>query len=74
MTGHDRFVDEEVTWTLAGGRVDGPDVGMGGLGGQWAAARPSLGLAWAFLTTHVGDHERAQRVEDVLVPCADAVG
>jgi len=66
-TGHDRFVDEQVTWTLAGGRVDGPDVGMGGLGGQWAAARPAVGLAWAFLTTHVGDHDRAQRVEDVLV-------
>jgi CubicO group peptidase (beta-lactamase class C family) len=67
VTGHDRFVDENVTWTLAGGRVDGPDVGMGGLGGQWGAARPSTGLAWAFLTTHIGDHQRAQRVEDALV-------
>lgn len=67
VTGHDRFVGEEVTWTLAGGRLDGPDVGMGGLGGQWAAARPSIGLAWAFLTSHVGDHDRVQRVEDALV-------
>ena len=74
VTGHDRFVDEEVTWTLAGGRVDGPDVGMGGLGGQWAAARPAVGLAWAFLTTHVGDHDRAQRIEDVLVAAVQAGG
>jgi CubicO group peptidase (beta-lactamase class C family) len=67
VSGHDLFVDEHVTWTLAGGRLDGPDVGMGGLGGQWAAARPSRGLAWAFLTNRMGDHDRAQRVEDALV-------
>lgn len=67
VTAHDHFVGEEVTWTLAGGRIDGDDIGMGGLGGQWAAARPSGGLAWAFLTSHVGDFERAQRVEDALL-------
>jgi CubicO group peptidase (beta-lactamase class C family) len=67
VSGHDLFVDDDVTWTLAGGRLDGPDVGMGGLGGQWAAARPSLKLAWAFLTNRMGDHDRAQRVEDALV-------
>jgi CubicO group peptidase (beta-lactamase class C family) len=73
-TGHDRFVDEVVTWTLAGGRLDGPDIGMGGLGGQWAAARPSLGLSWAFLTTRIGDHDRAQHVEDALVTSAGTTG
>ena len=67
VTAHDRFVDEEVTWSLAGGRIDGEDIGMGGLGGQWAAARPTARLAWAFLTSHVGDFERAQRVEDALL-------
>jgi CubicO group peptidase (beta-lactamase class C family) len=41
VAGHDRFVDDEVTWTLAGGHVDGPDFGMGGLGGQWAGRGPS---------------------------------
>lgn len=71
-SGVDLFVGEEVNWTLAGGRLDGPDIGMGGLGGQWAAARPSLGLAWAFLTTHVGDHARAQRVEDALIAAVTA--
>lgn len=69
-SGYDLFVEDEATWTLAGGRLDGPDVGMGGLGGQWAAARPPLGLAWAFLTSHIGDHDRAERVEAALVAAA----
>jgi CubicO group peptidase (beta-lactamase class C family) len=73
-TGHDRFVDDEVTWTLAGGRINGPDIGMGGLGGQWAAARPSLGLAWAFLTTRVGDPDRAKTVENALIDAAQTTG
>jgi CubicO group peptidase (beta-lactamase class C family) len=69
-TGYDRFVRSRVTWTLSGGCVDGTDVGMGGLGGQWGAARARAGLAWAFLTTHVGDESRAQSVEDALVAAA----
>jgi CubicO group peptidase (beta-lactamase class C family) len=73
-SGHDLFVDDDVTWTLAGGRLDGPDVGMGGLGGQWAAARPSGRMAWAFLTNRMGDHDRAQRVEDALVAAVGAPG
>ena len=67
VTALDHSVGEEVTWSLAGGRIDGADIGMGGLGGQWAAARPGDGLAWAFLTSHVGDFERPQRVEDALL-------
>jgi CubicO group peptidase (beta-lactamase class C family) len=74
VTGHDQFVGDEVTWTLAGGQIDGPDIGMGGLGGQWAAARRSLGLGWAFLTTRVGDHDRAQRVEEALIGAVQTVG
>ena len=69
-TGFDRFVRSRVSWTLAGGHLDGPDIGMGGLGGQWGAARPESGLAWGFLTTHVGTHDRAQTVEDALVAAA----
>jgi CubicO group peptidase (beta-lactamase class C family) len=74
VTGYDTFVDDQMTWTLGGGCVDGPDIGMGGLGGQWAAARPSIGLAWAFLTTHVRNDDRAQRIEDVLVAAAQTTG
>jgi CubicO group peptidase (beta-lactamase class C family) len=67
--GHDLVLDAPATWTLSGGRLDGPDVGMGGIGGQWAAARPSAGLAWAFLTTVMGDFDRAERVEAALLGC-----
>ncbi len=67
--GNDLVLGERVTWTRAGGRVDGLDVGMGGLGGQWAAERPTAGLAWAFLTNVMGSSDRAQLVEDVLVQC-----
>jgi CubicO group peptidase (beta-lactamase class C family) len=66
-TGHDRFVDDTVTWSLAGGRAEGDDVGMGGVGGQWAGARPKDGLAWSFLTTHMGDHDRCEAVEAALL-------
>jgi CubicO group peptidase (beta-lactamase class C family) len=66
-TGIDRFVGSEVTWSLAGGCVDDDEVGMGGLGGQWAGARRQDRLAWAFLTSHVGDHERADAVERALL-------
>jgi CubicO group peptidase (beta-lactamase class C family) len=71
-TGHDHFVDDMVTWSLAGGRVEpidggGVEVGMGGVGGQWAGARPAEGLAWSFLTTHMGDHSRCDTVERALL-------
>lgn len=66
-TGHDHFLDEQVTWSLASAQLEGHDIGMGGIGGQWAAARPSRRLAWAFLTTHLGTLDRAQRVENALV-------
>jgi len=42
-------------------------IGTGGLGGQWAAAQPDIGLAWAFLTERMGEIDRAQAVEDALV-------
>jgi CubicO group peptidase (beta-lactamase class C family) len=66
-TGYDHFLDDTVTWSLAGGRVDGADIGMGGVGGQWGGARPSDRLAWAFLTTHMGEFDRADLVESALL-------
>ena len=70
-SGRDRFLRSQAVWTLAGGRSDGPDIGMGGLAGQWGAARPSIGLTWAMLTAHVGDHARAVAVEDALIRAID---
>lgn len=65
----DLVVDEVCTWTLGGARLEGPDVGMGGLGGSWACARPSADLAWAFLTSAIGGDDRAELVEAALVGC-----
>jgi CubicO group peptidase (beta-lactamase class C family) len=70
-SGFDLILQEHVAWTLAGGQLDGPDIGMGGLGGQWAAARPELDLAWAFLTTRMGGQGPAEYLETVLVECAN---
>ena len=67
--GDDLVLGSAVVWTLAGGRLEGPDVGMGGLGGQWACARPSAGLAWAFLTTVMGDFGPVDGIEAVLLSC-----
>ncbi len=76
-TGYDHFVDDEITWSLAGGRVEaaetgGIQMGMGGVGGQWAGARPGLGMAWAFLTTHMGEFDRVDLVEAALLAAVAA--
>jgi len=70
--GMDLVIGEPVAWSLAGGRIDGADVGMGGVGGQWAAARADTGLAWAFLTNAMGGWERAEAVETALLQCVAA--
>lgn len=67
--GFDLVLQEPAAWTLAGGRVSGPEVGMGGLGGQWAAAHADIGLAWAFLTTAMCVDDPADRLEHVLLTC-----
>ncbi len=72
VTGVDLFLDATVTWTRGGAQVDGDDIGMGGAGGSWAAARPALGLAWAFLPTVMGGHDRAGAVEAALLRCIAA--
>jgi CubicO group peptidase (beta-lactamase class C family) len=44
---------------------------MGGIGGSLGWADPARGLAWAYLTTRMGDHERALRVEKSLLAAID---
>ena len=67
--GHDLILGEPVGWTFAGGLADRVEIGMGGVGGQWACARPEDDLAWAFLTTAMGTHDRADVVEETLLAC-----
>jgi CubicO group peptidase (beta-lactamase class C family) len=68
-SGWDLILGGPTSWTLAGGGIDEAEVGMGGVGGQWACARPADNLAWAFLTTVMGDHDRAETVERALLAC-----
>jgi CubicO group peptidase (beta-lactamase class C family) len=62
MTGPDLVFGEEVTWGL-GVAVDSDGYGMGGLGGSVGWANPRLGLAAAYVTRLMRDHERADAMD-----------
>lgn len=72
-SGDDLVLGRPVTWTLAGGQIAGTgadvDLGMGGVGGSYAGARPAHGLAWAFLTTSMGGFERTDSLEAAVLAC-----
>ncbi|MCW0215597.1 MAG: hypothetical protein OJJ54_19760 [Pseudonocardia sp.] len=59
-----------MTWTLASGQVDGAgvgeDLGMGGVGGSSAGARPARGPTWACPTTSTGRLARADALAAAL--------
>lgn len=63
----DRVLGWPVRWTLGSAQHDGDEIGMGGVGGSYAGIRPSVGLAWAFLTTVMGSHDRATRIEAAIL-------
>lgn len=65
-SGPDRLLGENVTWGHGVG-LDDAGWGMGGIGGSLGWADPARGLAWAYLTTRMGDHERALRLEEALL-------
>lgn len=68
--GLDLVLGRPVVWSLAGGQLRDGHLAMGGAGGQWAGAHPASGLAWAFLTSAMGDSRRASHVEKALLACA----
>jgi len=61
VSGHDRLLDREVTWTL-GLQVDEDGLGMGGIGGCDAYADTRHGFGYAYLTRRLCDHSRSERV------------
>lgn len=61
VTGHDRLLDREVTWTL-GLQSDNDGLGMGGIGGCDAYVDTRHGFGYAYLTRRLGDHSRSERV------------
>lgn len=62
MSAHDPVIDDEVTWGL-GVWVDHDGYGMGGVGGSLAMADADLGLAEAYVTRRMGDHDRADAMD-----------
>jgi len=63
----DLVLGSEVAWTAGSAQAEGDDIGMGGVGGSYGGVRRDAGLAWAFLTTRMGDHERATELELALL-------
>jgi CubicO group peptidase (beta-lactamase class C family) len=65
LTAVDAVFGEEITWGL-GVWVDHDGYGMGGLGGSLAMADPQLGLAEAFVTRTMGEHDRSELMDAAL--------
>lgn len=67
-SGHDRVIDAEVTWGLGVG-TDPDGWGMGGIGGSvgwWSEAGQ---YALGFVTGHIADHDRSDRLENAVREC-----
>ncbi len=64
-SGEDLVLGEHVTWGL-GVWVEPDGFGMGGLGGTLAMADPATGVAQAYVTRHMADHERADAMDAAL--------
>ncbi len=65
MTGPDLVFEAETTWGL-GVAIDADGYGMGGLGGSLGLADPRLGMAEAYVTRWMRDHERAEAVDAAM--------
>jgi CubicO group peptidase (beta-lactamase class C family) len=65
MTGPDLVLEEELTWGL-GVTTDHDGYGMGGLGGSLGWADPRLGLAEAYVTRSMRDHERSEAMDAAM--------
>jgi CubicO group peptidase (beta-lactamase class C family) len=63
--GVDQVLGQEASWGLGFG-VDPDGYGMGGVGGSFGWWSEAGGYAFAFLTGHIGDHGRGDRLENAL--------
>ncbi|MCS5713466.1 beta-lactamase family protein [Herbiconiux sp. CPCC 205716] len=63
--GHDLFVDGPVEWSL-GLRVDGGEIGMGGIGGSAAWYSPEHDYSFAFVTRSLGTFARVDALADAV--------
>ena len=67
--GVDRVLGAETAWGLGFGIEPGDGFGMGGVGGSFGWWSASGQYAFAFLTGHIGDHERGDRLENAFRAC-----
>jgi len=65
VTGVDRFLESEAEWSL-GMRVDGGELGMGGLGGSCGWYSPGLDYAFGFVTRGLGTFDRVDVLADAV--------
>jgi CubicO group peptidase (beta-lactamase class C family) len=64
-SGVDEVLGQEAAWGLGFG-VDPDGFGMGGVGGSFGWWSEVGGYSFAFLTGHIGDHARGDRLENAL--------
>jgi CubicO group peptidase (beta-lactamase class C family) len=64
-SGVDEVLGQEAAWGLGFG-VDPDGFGMGGVGGSFGWWSEVGGYSFAFLTGHIGDHGRGDRLENAL--------
>ena len=64
-SGHDAVIDQDAAWGL-GVAVDDDGFGMGGIGGSYGWWSRVGDYAFAFVTGHLGDGDRGDRIEAVL--------
>jgi CubicO group peptidase (beta-lactamase class C family) len=69
--GPDRVLGRDARWGL-GVALDEGGWGMGGIGGSLGWADPARGLAWAYVTTRMGDEQRALALERALIAAREA--
>jgi CubicO group peptidase (beta-lactamase class C family) len=62
LRARDELLEDEVCWGL-GVWVEPDGFGMGGIGGSLGMADPELALAEAYVTAHMGEHDRADAMD-----------
>ena len=65
--GIDVLLEQQMRWGLGVGLYEGGDFGMGGIGGSLGFANAERSLAFAYVTTRMGGHDRAEAVERALL-------
>jgi CubicO group peptidase (beta-lactamase class C family) len=69
--GHDLFVDGDVEWSL-GLRVDGGEIGMGGVGGSSAWYSPAHDYSFAYVTRSLAGFDRVDALADAVEAALEA--